>query len=283
MSDEAALYEDPSELPVGARLRAAREARGLSIEDVAAQTRVPTRHLMMIERGEYAGLPAATYSAGFVKAYARLVGLDGQTLSEQFRGEMGSTVPPPHRAAPYEPADPRRTPPLWLALLALLLALVVGLGFLYSRGSGDQPGRLAARGDDRSATPAAPAPGAVPAAQPVPPTPTQGGTVVIGASQDVWIKVSDSGKTLVMRVLKAGEHVDVPADAVDPMLTTGRPGFTTIMVGATPIPPVGDPDRIAKNVSLKPAALLARVATPAPAVQPAPGTPTPVENAAGPG
>ncbi len=86
-----------------------------------------------------------------------------------------------------------------------------------------------------------------------------------------------------MGIMKTGDHFTVPADAVAPMLTTGRPGSTTIAVGATPIPTVGDPDRIAKNVSLKAPDLLARVATPAPAVQPPAGTPTPVENdAAGP-
>ncbi len=282
VDDEGALDEQRSASRVGDRLRIARELQDLSIEDVAARTRVPTRHLLMIEQGRYEGLPAATYSAGFVKAYARLVGLDEQALSDEFRGEMGSTAPPPHKPAPYEPADPRRTPPAWLALLALLLAVVGGLGFLYARGSPDQPSALAARSGDEPAAPAAPRPGAGPPAQPATPAGAAGGPVVIGASQDVWMKVTDRGRTLVMRIFKAGEHFQLPADAVDPLLTTGRPGFTTIMVGATPIPPVGDPDRIAKNVPLNAAALLARVATPAPAVQPPPGTPTPVENAAGP-
>jgi hypothetical protein len=104
---------------------------------------------------------------------------------------------------------------------------------------------------------------------------------VIGATQDVWIKVSDSGKTLFMNVLHPGDQFQVPADAVAPMMTTGRPGSTTVMVGQTPIPTLGDPDRIAKDVSLKPADLLARTAAPPVAAQPPANATTPVENIAG--
>jgi cytoskeleton protein RodZ len=274
------MVEDQVDAPtVGQRLRSAREAQGLQIEEVAARTRIPTRHLHMIERGEYGSLPAPTYSAGFIKTYARLLGLDGQGLSDEFRAEIGSSAPRTHQPQPYEPADPRRTPPLGLALLALLVAVIVGLGYLYWRGSNEQPAEIAAAASD--------APPAAPAAQqagPAPATPAvpASRTVSIGATQDVWVKVVDSGKTLFMGTLKPGDRFDVPADAVEPLLTTGRPGVTTIMVGPTAIPPVGDPGRAARNISLKADALLARAAPPAPAAQPLSGTPAPVDNGVGP-
>jgi cytoskeleton protein RodZ len=275
----------PPQARVGEQLRAAREAQGLSLEDIAARTRIPMRHLYMIERGDYEGLPAPTYSAGFVKTWARQLGLDGQALADQFRAEAAGAAAPVYQPQSYEPADPRRTPPLGLAIATALLAIVLALGYLYWRGSQEDPMALAARSSDHpaAAAPAHPSPTAAvsaPAAKPIAP-PAQNGPVVIGASQDVWIKVADSGKTLFMGVLKAGDHYQVPDGLATPLLTTGRPGNTTIMVGATPIPPVGDPDRAAKNVSLTPQSLLARVATPPPAAQPPAGAPTPVENAAG--
>ena len=55
---------------VGQRLREAREAKGLSVEDIAAQTRIPTRHLSSLETSDWDKLPAATYSIGFAKNYA---------------------------------------------------------------------------------------------------------------------------------------------------------------------------------------------------------------------
>jgi cytoskeletal protein RodZ len=267
---------------VGERLRAEREQQQITLEQVAERTRVPSRHLSAIETGQYSSLPAPTYSAGFVKTYARMLGLDGQKLSEEFRAEMGVASVPQYQPAPYEPADPRRTPPAGLALLALLVALVVGLGYLYWRGSSDQPTELAAGGPATPTTLPATTPVAAPAPATISaqPASTPGGPIVIGSTQDVWIKVSDSGKTLYMGVLKTGDRYTLPTDAVAPLLTTGRPGSTSITVGATPIPPVGDPDRLAKNVSLKAADLLARVATPAPAIQPPVGAPTPVDNGA---
>jgi cytoskeleton protein RodZ len=275
------MVEEHVDAPsVGQRLRLAREAQGLEVEEVAARTRIPTRHLHMIERGDYAGLPAPTYSAGFIKTYARLLGLDGQGLSDEFRAEIGSAAPRTHQPQPYEPADPRRTPPAGVAVLALLIALVVGLGYLYWRGSREEPAEIAAVSSDAApvAAPAARTPTPAPAQPAAPAT----GPVSIGATQDVWIRVSDSGKTLFMGTLKPGDRFDVPGDAVAPLLTTGRPGVTTISVGQTSIPPVGDPGRAARNVSLKADSLLARAGTPAPPAQPAAGAPTPVDTGTGP-
>ena len=285
MSGEDEISEAASTAQrVGDKLRAAREAQGLSIEEIAGSTRIPKRHLTTIENGSYDGLPAPTYSAGFIKSWARRLGLDPQALSAQFRVEMGVVSVEPSPSLPYEPADPRRTPPAGLALLALLIAVVVGIGYLYWRGTTEQPTALAAAATDQapitstpSVAPVAPASTAAPAAtgpQPV-------GPVVIGATQDVWVKVSDSRKTLFMNILHPGDHFQVPADAIAPLMTTGRPGNTTVTVGQTPIPALGDPDRAAKDISLKPADLLARVAAPPPASQPPANAATPVENSAG--
>jgi len=287
VSGEDETFEATGEAQrVGEKLRAAREAQGLTIDEIANSTRIPKRHLTMIENGGYDGLPAPTYSAGFIKSWARRLGLDGQALADQFRVEMGGIPIETTQALPYEPADPRRTPPAGLALLALLVAVVVGLGYLYWRGTAEEPSEVAAAATDTpppaahpAAAPVATQPG--PAAATAAATPQPTGPVVVGATQDVWIKISDSGKTLFMNVLHPGDHFQVPADAVAPLMTTGRPGHTTVMVGETPIPSVGDPDRAAKDISLKPADLLARVAAPPPAAQPPANATTPVENSAG--
>ena len=76
---------EPELSPVGERLRAAREEKKLSLEDLAAQTRIPQRHLANIETGEWDSLPAPTYTIGFAKSYASAVGLD--------RIEIGNQLP----------------------------------------------------------------------------------------------------------------------------------------------------------------------------------------------
>src|SRR5687767_2071265 len=133
---------------VGDRLAAARKAAGLSLEDIVLRTRIPRRHLEMIEAGNHSALPAVTYSAGFVKTYARLVGLDGAELSRDFRAEVSEVEQVRHSPAPFEPADPARMPSRFLAFVALGIALVLAVAYLVWRGgalTADERATLAAQ------------------------------------------------------------------------------------------------------------------------------------------
>ena len=79
---------------IGAQLRAAREERGLSLEQVASETRIPQRHLVAIEAGDFGQLPGRTYAVGFSRTYAKTVGLDQDDVAaivridEQRVGEL---------------------------------------------------------------------------------------------------------------------------------------------------------------------------------------------------
>ena len=84
------------------------------------------------------------------------------------------------------------------------------------------------------------------------------GPVVITAVQDVWIQVSErGGPTLTSATLTAGRSFEVPATAVDPVLRTSRADLLRVAVGGRETPPVGPPNRLVKDVSLRPAALFA--------------------------
>lgn len=270
MDEAGERAADPiAEVPttVGARLRAAREARGQSLEDIGRQTRVPVRHLVQIEEGRLNGLPAAPYSAGFVKSYARAVDLDPMEMSQQFRAEFAAAAQASPRIAyePYEPAEPVRLPPRLLAFVALAIAilLVAGYGIWRSgilTGEGaDERARLAASGEPMgtSGAPATPAPG-----QPAKPAAVPTGAVRVTATQDTWFEVTDkaSGTRLYTGVLKQGEGWDVPPTAGDPVIRTGRPEGLTVTVGGQPVAPLGPPAKTVSNISLKAASLTARAA-----------------------
>src|SRR5689334_6960588 len=125
MDDEIVQSDVPT---VGERLKAAREEKGLSLEDLAAQTRIPQRHLESLETSDWDKLPAPTYTTGFAKSYATAVGLDRAEISEQLRAEMGGTRPMTPMAEVFEPADPARTMPKSLvfgAVAAVVLLIVV--------------------------------------------------------------------------------------------------------------------------------------------------------------
>ena len=291
-ADERAADAPAANVPttVGGRLRAAREARGQSLDEIGKQTRVPVRHLVQIEEGRLEGLPAAPYSAGFVKSYARAVDLDPMELSQQFRAEFAAAAQASPRIAyePYEPADPVRLPPRLLAFVALAIAilLVAGYGIWRSgilTGEGaDQRAQLAASGEPMgtSGVPAAPPPG-----QPAKPAAPVGGAVRITATQDTWFEVNDktSNTRLYTGVLKQGQSWDVPSTAGDPVIKTGRPEGLTVTVGGQPVAPLGAPAKTISNVSLKAASLTARPApTTAPSATASAPNPTPRTAAATP-
>src|SRR5262249_3198824 len=60
----------------GDHLRAARTARGISVRDISARTRIALRSLEALEQNEVAKLPGGIFSRAFVRAYAQEVGLD---------------------------------------------------------------------------------------------------------------------------------------------------------------------------------------------------------------
>src|SRR5260370_9927491 len=67
-------------MSVGAVLAAKRGERGLSIEQVAASTRIRAEHLRAIEGDRFDSLPAAVYAKGYVRTYATYLGLDADEL-----------------------------------------------------------------------------------------------------------------------------------------------------------------------------------------------------------
>jgi cytoskeletal protein RodZ len=260
----------------GQRLREAREAKGLSIEDIAAQTRIPTRHLSSIEIGDWSKLPAATYSVGFAKNYASAVGLDRNEIGDQLRSEMGVVGPTYAHPEVYEAADPARAMPKGLVFgaLALLVLVVLALTWLSNRSL--EPDEVVAEADNV----AAPVENvSAPAVQPA----QAAGPVVLTATDAVWIEIKDGALILKQGQLAPGQSYEVPANAAAPQLTTGKPEALRITVGSQPAPAVGEPGRTVSGVSLK-AEELMRTATTPPAAgtqsQVSPAVPQPAQRVA---
>jgi transcriptional regulator with XRE-family HTH domain len=248
---------------IGERLRVAREEKGLSLEDVARQTRIPVRHLEHIERGEWAALPAATYSVGFAKSYATVVGLDPAPIGTELRQELGlaRTTSGP-AAAYYEPADPARVPPRSVAIIAAALIVLLAVGYMVWRnGAVDDPSAEPQLVD--TAPPQAPV-----QRQPQPqPAAAATGPVVLTAVEDVWLRIyeGNGGPALYQGTLKAGERYEVPMAAQAPQIRTGRANALRVTVGSTVMPPLGPPERTIANVSLRAADLAARAQSAPPA------------------
>ena len=91
---------------LGEKLRAAREARGISVSEVAEQTRIAPMYIECIENDNYKPLPGGIFNKGFVKSYARFIGLDEQDALQDYSRLIAQTegaAPPPTETRSYRP------------------------------------------------------------------------------------------------------------------------------------------------------------------------------------
>lgn len=258
----------PTAETAGERLRAAREAQGLSLDAIAAQTRIPTRHLAALERSEWDGLPAPTYTVGFGKSYAAVVGLDRDEIADQLRTEIGGARQVHAQPEVFQPADPKRSMPKWLILVAFVALLGVLLLLNWRRERELTPDAAPPTETTQQASNAAgPAPPQTPQAAPT-------GQVTLAATQPVWLEVREKGGAILKQgQLNPGERFDVPATATAPILKTGRPEALRITVAGRDVPAIGRPGRSVAGVSLVPADLARGPGIP---VAPASTSPSPV-------
>lgn len=276
---------------VGALLAEARAAKGRDLEQIARETRVPLRHLMAIEADDHDALPALPYALGFVKAFARAVGLEPEAVGARFRAEtrLAPHVPTP---STLQPVDEARLPSRGLAwgAFGMLVIILVGLG-LYGAGVFDPapeagsvavaspepapaappsaapqaapdvaaPQASAVKAPGAAAAPANAAPVAAPAAASasIPTT----GAVTLTARQDVWLRIYDraTGKRAFMGVLSAGQSWTAPAGQTLAM-RTGRAGVIDVRVAGVLLPRLGDTNQTMDGIVLTAPALAERFA-----------------------
>ncbi|MDE0877762.1 MAG: DUF4115 domain-containing protein [Sphingomonas bacterium] len=248
-----------------AMLRAAREASGLTLTEVATRTRVPIRHLEALEAGDYATLPSPTYAVGFARAHARATGGDEVEIARVVRTELDRIGPRTPEYVPYETADPTREPSRNVAVIAAGLALAVLILAILFYGTNFFSG--GSRNDTVATQQVATAPAPPVTAAQVKPTPPTGGQVTLTATDEVWLRVYDAdNKTLYLGTMKPGDRYDVPADANDPMINVGRPDKLQVTLNGANTPPLGSGERAIKDVRVSGAAIAARVnGTPEPA------------------
>lgn len=92
---------------LGERFRAAREARGLSLSDVSEQIRIRSVYLAAIEEENWSAIGAPVYVRGFLRTYARFLGLDPEEVVAEFAAATGG---PPHVASASRSGANRATP-----------------------------------------------------------------------------------------------------------------------------------------------------------------------------
>lgn len=200
----------------GQRLRAAREERGMSVNDVAEILRFSPRQIDLLEADRYDDLPGATLVRGFIRGYAKLLKLDPVPLLD---GLTPEAIPQPVEVKPPTNMGVAEDPSLgdsplgkslpWGTLLAgAVIVLAIGLVVYFVQTMG--PGGIAGAGatpESSSTTPAVVAPQPSTLGQPAP---ASGGAAADGTAavppmtplvaefdDRSWIEVRDAAQKIV--------------------------------------------------------------------------------------
>jgi cytoskeleton protein RodZ len=201
---------------IGAALRAAREFRGLSRQDLADSTRIRSSYLAALEDMKVDALPSRPFTIGYVRAYAQALGMDPDEAVAKFKRDVPVTLEP--LRAPIgvsRERDPRLT--LVAGAAALVLTAVLVWNLAQHAVAQDEPAK-AAVSDAVAAGPATP--------------PVASGTpVVLSASEpapqdsDVPAPYVTPGLPPIGQNGAAGVAAPVTTEAVADTLAPGLPIF----------------------------------------------------------
>jgi len=121
-------------LSLGEKLQQAREARGVTISEVAEQTRISALYLECIENNDYRTLPGGIFNKGFVKSFARYVGVDEQEALQDYNRliveQQGDQANEPKTYKPEVLTDERNSSSLITIIFAVVILVLMTFGIL---------------------------------------------------------------------------------------------------------------------------------------------------------
>ncbi|CAN5536259.1 hypothetical protein BH10ACI3_BH10ACI3_01840 [soil metagenome] len=122
-------------LSLGEKLREAREERGFTISEVAEQTRISSLYLESIENNDYKILPGGIFNKGFVKSYAKFVGISEQEALTDYAALLSaSSSSDGEELKPYKPevlTDDRAGSMVPTVIVAVIILGLMTAGILY--------------------------------------------------------------------------------------------------------------------------------------------------------
>jgi cytoskeleton protein RodZ len=222
---------------VGARLREARERRGMSLREIAEATKISVGVLEGLERNDISKLPGGIFGRGFVRSYASEVGLDPEKTIQEFIAQFPNDSviaghPTSDRGEDNVAVESeRRTAGTFLWLL--LIAVPIAGGLLYfstlSRRAPLEPAAIAEAPRPAQTPTASPAAGDAAGGAPTPPAtlpavspaaavpadarpaaaPVDQLNVALTAKRPCWVSATVDGRTAIERLLKAGDRQTV--------------------------------------------------------------------------
>ena len=252
----------------GAALRRERELRGVSLEEIAASTKIGVGMLKAIEDDRLDKLPQGLFVRGFIREYARFLALDEQKILTELSFH---TAPLPLVESSW--VEEKRVPSPAAARLVNAALIVGGLGALVALiftpafspsavtpaplPAVDRPSDISAGSDSRSSTatlaqstPSLVGASVLPGSQPTP-QPLQ---LTLTATEDCWIGLDVGGDRVENRVLKKGESFSITARQ-NASLAVGNAGGLLVAIDRGPQRTLGYRGEVKRNIPLSPEAI----------------------------
>ena len=268
---------------VGEVLQQARQKKHKEIDAIAAQLCIRPRYLEALEMSNYQDFPGQTYALGFLRTYANYLGLDADSLMNQYRVERGG-VKPEKLEMPIAERQVLFPSLKYILLYVAIVLFVWAFWYLltYSDTSVDalpeamneviaeeqivdvstpaatmEAQVLGASGDEASA-PVIDAVHSTSVAEAVSEHQKAAPLVEVVATDDAWVEIVQDDELIFSRTMKKGEKYQVPDNAENIYLKTGNAGGIEIYVDGQKTKSLGDVGVVRSNVSLSAQSLKTR-------------------------
>jgi cytoskeleton protein RodZ len=255
----------------GERLKKEREKRGMTLEDVSGATKISVRNLRALEQEKFDQMPGGIFNRGFVRAFAKHLGLDDDQVVADYMEAAGESIPtldPPDIPAAPHAAEKATAPPSsppeessaqvpWAALIALIVLGTVVLGFwsyhshrkAAENPAAVEPSSASHLAEAASPTPDSAAPGAQkadssdvpasstasPGSQSLPAAAAGGFDLALRAHDEVWLSTAVDGKPPSESIMEDGQSIIVHASD-RAILKVGNAGALDVAFNGQKVP-----------------------------------------------
>ena len=242
----------------GEELRREREIRGISLKEIADATKISKRFLEAIERNDHKTLPAPVFTRGFVREYARYLGLSSDEIVNRYNFAAAGDDridQSAHLERLVQVQSPQRAkksiPPPYARIdrnVLILAAIVLALGGVFYWAMRHRQQTRAAETEPVPVTTSRPAPA------PVIPAATNTQTedagplrLTINADQDSWVILEADGRNVLNERLRRGEERTAEATEAFVFKTIGNAAGIRLTLNDVKLPPLGKDGQVLKD------------------------------------
>jgi cytoskeletal protein RodZ len=234
----------------GEELRREREIRGISLKEIADATKISKRFLEAIERNDHKTLPAPVFTRGFVREYARYLGLSADDIVNRYNyaaagdDRIEQSAHLERLVQVQSPQRPKKSiPPPYARVdrnVVILVLIVIALGGVFYWAVRHRQQTRAAEAEPVPATTRS-------VVAPLPPPSTETTVsdqvpslkLTIDADDDSWVILEADGKTVVNERLRRGDQRSVEATEAFLFKTIGNAGGIRLTLNDVKLAPVG--------------------------------------------